>query len=87
MAARDYFDHDTPEGLGPSERAARQGYRGGVGENIAAGTSTAHSTVQMWLDSPGHCLNMMANDYQFLGVGYGFQNGSEFGHYWTQNFG
>ena len=87
MAQRNYFEHDTPEGLGPSDRAARAGWRDGVGENIAAGTATARETVQMWLESPGHCANMMGPRYRFLGVGYAYGDRSHYGHYWTQNFG
>ena len=37
MAARDYFSHASPEGLGPGDRTAAQGYPQWSGENIAMG--------------------------------------------------
>jgi uncharacterized protein YkwD len=88
MATRGYFDHKTPEGVGPMQRAQQAGYTGGfVGENIAAGHKTPQEVVQGWMDSPGHCVNMMEPRYRFLGVGYLVRQGDRFGTYWTQNFG
>jgi uncharacterized protein YkwD len=88
MARRDYFDHDTPEGVGPMQRAKSAGYPGGfVGENIAAGQRTPREVVKAWIDSPGHCLNIMEPRYVYLGVGYLFEQGDQFGDFWTQNFG
>jgi len=89
MAQRNYFDHTTPEGVEPSQRAAAAGYRSTfVGENIAAGQPTPASVVAAWVKSPGHCVNLMDPRYRFLGVGYFFEAGQDrFGHYWTQNFG
>jgi uncharacterized protein YkwD len=88
MARRGYFDHDTPEGRTMVDRIRAAGYRGGrMGENIAAGKGTAAETVQQWMDSPGHCENIMDRRYTAVGVGYAFQGGSRLGHYWTQDFG
>ena len=88
MATRDYFDHTSPEGKGPSNRAVEAGYQGSfVGENIAAGQPDPGRVVQAWLDSPGHCLNLMDPRYRVLGVGYFFEQNDNFGHFWTQNFG
>jgi uncharacterized protein YkwD len=87
MALRGYFDHRSPEGHGPMHRAQAAGFPGGfVGENIAAGHRTPREVVQGWMDSPGHCLNVMEPRYRFLGVGY-YLHSDRFGHYWTQNFG
>ena len=88
MANRGYFNHKTPEGVGPMQRAQQAGYNGGfVGENIAAGQKTPAEVVQAWMDSPGHCVNVMEPRYHFLGVGYVLHQGDKFGSYWTQNFG
>jgi uncharacterized protein YkwD len=88
MAVRDYFDHRSPEGHGPMQRAQAAGFEGGfVGENIAAGYRSPRDVVQGWMDSPGHCLNVMEPRYRFLWVGYFFEGGDKMGHYWTQNFG
>jgi uncharacterized protein YkwD len=86
MADRDFFDHDNPDGDGPSERMEEAGYDGrGWGENIAAGRSTAEDTMEQWMNSPGHCVNIMGENYTLIGVGY--YAGGEYGHLWTQTFG
>ena len=88
MSRRNYFDHETPEGVGPMQRAKRAGYPGGfVGENIAAGQRSPREVVQAWIDSPGHCLNIMEPRYRFLGVGYVHEQNDRYRDYWTQNFG
>jgi uncharacterized protein YkwD len=89
MAQRNYFEHSTPEGVTPAQRAKNAGYPSGfVGENIAAGQPTPASVVQAWVDSPGHCVNMMDPRYRVLGVGYFFEDGNDrYNHYWSQEFG
>lgn len=88
MARRDFFAHETPEGVRPVDRARSAGFPNDqVGENIAAGRSTAQGTVIQWLHSPGHCRNMMNADYTHLGVGHAYSPTSSTKHYWTQNFG
>jgi len=88
MARRDYFDHRSPEGTGPMQRAQAAGFQGGfVGENIAAGQRSPQDVVRDWVESPGHCVNLMNPRYRYLGVGYVYQEGDQYGHYWVQNFG
>lgn len=88
MATRNYFDHSTPEGVGPSERMKGAGYLGSYsGENIAAGNQTAESTMAQWMKSPGHCSNIMDKDFKYLGVGTFANPGAKYKFYWTQNFG
>ena len=84
MTSRGYFSHDTPEGLGPSDRIDRAGYscwKGshyGVAENIAIETSlgnldrTAAEAVQGWMNSPGHRTNLLGRQYDRTGVGVSF---------------
>lgn len=86
MAERDFFDHDNPDGNGPDDRMEAAGYDGrGWGENIAAGNSTAEETMEQWMNSPGHCRNIMNDDFTLIGVGY--YPGGEYRHLWTQTFG
>lgn len=89
MATTGNFSHESPGGdLGddPWERMASAGYSGsGVGENIAAGYGSASAVVQGWLDSDGHCANLMSSQARTIGVGY--YAGGSYGSYWTQNFG
>ncbi|NQU37139.1 MAG: CAP domain-containing protein [Actinobacteria bacterium] len=86
MATNNYFDHTNQQGQSPFDRMAAAGYSyWAAGENIAAGQPTPAAVVQAWLDSPGHCRNIMSADYTELGVGVA--TGGRYGIYWTQNFG
>jgi uncharacterized protein YkwD len=88
MAAHDYFDHTSPDGRTMTVRIRAAGYQGRtIGENIAAGSATAEGAVAQWVESPGHCANLMNREFRHLGVGYAYRPGTRFGHYWTQNFG
>ena len=55
-----------------------------AGENVAAGNDTAEETMAQWLNSAGHCDNIMSGAFSKLGVGYA--QGGPYGHYWTQAF-
>ncbi|MCA9713555.1 MAG: CAP domain-containing protein [Myxococcales bacterium] len=86
MVDNDYFDHTNLQGEGPGPRIEKAGYSWSTyGENIAAGNATAEATVQQWMESPGHCSNIMNPDFEDIGVGY--QPGGAFSHTWTQVFG
>lgn len=86
MAAHGYFTHDSRDGTSFSKRITQAGYRWNwVGENIAAGQRTPAEVVKAWLNSPGHCKNIMSSHFTQLGVGYA--TGGKYGTYWTQDFG
>jgi len=88
MAEQGYFEHESLDGRTPWDRMNDVGYHGSAyGENIAAGRAGAGATFDQWVNSPGHCTNMMDPDFTELGVGYFALNGSEYTHYWVQNFG
>ena len=88
MATRGFFDHDNPDGLDPFDRMALAGYEyQAAGENIAAGQTTPEEVVQGWMESPGHCSNIMDSDFTEIGVGYVQTSGAQYPHYWTQTFG
>ena len=84
MTGRGYFDHDNPEGLGPSERIGKAGYncwKGshyGVAENktIELVSSSldrmVDGAVQSWLNSPGHRTNLLGKQYDRTGIGASF---------------
>jgi uncharacterized protein YkwD len=86
MAARNFFDHDNPSGESPWDRIAQAEYGpySTAGENIAAGSPDAAGTMMQWLDSDGHCSNIMNPGFAEIGVGY--SPGGEYGHLWTQDF-
>lgn len=90
MAEQGYFDHVGLDGRSPFDRMADVGYQGfTMGENIAAGQTSPEEVVAGWMESDGHCANIMNASFNELGVGY-FSSpigASPYGHYWTQNFG
>ncbi|MEU1332899.1 sigma-70 family RNA polymerase sigma factor [Streptomyces sp. NPDC005865] len=85
MAARDYFDHTSPDGKGPGDRITAAGYRWSTyGENIARGQQSPASVMDSWMNSSGHRANILNCDFKEIGVG--IHNGSG-GPWWTQAFG
>jgi uncharacterized protein YkwD len=88
MAENDFFSHTNLQGQGPGWRLGQAGYNGnGWGENIAAGYGSPQQVVSGWLDSDGHCSNMLNPGFSQIGIGYAYGAGSSYGHYWTQAFG
>lgn len=86
MDTRSFFDHVNPSGEQPWDRMQQAGYNySSAGENIAGGNSTAEATMQQWMDSDGHCSNIMSPNFSEVGVGY--YPGGQWGYLWTQNFG
>jgi uncharacterized protein YkwD len=87
MAERNYFAHQTPDGITFDARIQAQGYAWSVaGENIAAGYATLEETIKGWIDSPNHCENLMNPDFKQVGMASFTRVGSKFGVYWTQDF-
>lgn len=75
MVERQFFAHETPEGLGPADRALNAGYptkQYSSGENLAWGTGLEASPVEIvdgWMHSPGHRQNILRNAFTQMGVG------------------
>ena len=87
MARHKYFEHEDLAGHSPAERVRAAGYRETlVGENIAYGPKSAEEVVRGWLDSPGHCENIMDVRFSEVGVAWASGSGSKPGLYWVQVF-
>lgn len=115
MAQREYFAHETPEGLTPSDRAAENGYAcqkivglliySGIAENIFQGhlfdsyytingeitsyewlteEEIAKTTVDGWMNSPGHRENILTEIFDREGIGVEITQDHKV--YVTQNF-
>lgn len=85
MAARDYFDHNSPDGKDPGDRITAAGYQWTTyGENIARGQQTAAQVMDGWMNSPGHRANILNCAFKEIGVGVHDASG---GPWWTQAFG
>ncbi|MEV8415138.1 CAP domain-containing protein [Streptomyces niveus] len=85
MAAKDYFDHNSPDGKDPGDRITAAGYRWTTyGENIARGQQTAAEVMKGWMNSPGHRANILNCAFKEIGIGVHDASG---GPWWTQAFG
>jgi uncharacterized protein YkwD len=86
MAEHNYFEHEDLAGHTPADRVRAVGYREKlVGENIAFGPRTADEVVQGWLDSPGHCENIMDPRFAQMGIAYAAGH-TKRGLFWVQLF-
>lgn len=80
MFDHNYFNHQGTDGSRVGDRTSRAGYSWRVvGENIARGQRTVDEVVSDWLESPGHCRNLMDPRFSEMGA-------AEQGEYWTQVF-
>lgn len=95
MAKYDFFAHDTvrssyyPVGSRPWDRMAVDGYDYNTyrGENLAVGYETAEEAFEAWRNSPSHNAAMLDGNYKVVGISRLITPGSEWGSYWTTDFG
>ncbi len=81
MFDKDYFSHTSLNGDRFSDRIKQEAYSYSlVGENIANGHTSEENVMNGWLNSQGHCANIMNPNFTEMGVG-------RVGNYWTQDFG
>ena len=81
MYRKKYFAHIAPDGSNGGKRIERVGYKWmAFGENIAAGYRNEKEVVRGWVESPGHCKNIMSKLFKEMGV-------ARYGNYWAQEFG
>jgi len=80
MADTKQMRHEGSDGTSAGDRITREGYAWWAwGENVAWGYTSVTSVMQGWLNSPGHCSNIMNANFTQLGAA-GVDN------YWTQVF-
>ncbi|WP_188708647.1 CAP domain-containing protein [Polaromonas eurypsychrophila] len=88
MAQHSYFNHTARDGSTVDVRVTRAGYRWrSIGENLAAGQATPELAVQSWLNSPGHCANIMSPAFVEMGSAFVVNTKSKSGIYWVQVLG
>ena len=87
MATNDFFEHEGSGGSTFDQRILQAGYPTPRSENIAAGYTTVAAVMAGWMGSAGHQANILDNTARHVGVGWAFDSGSEYGTYWTTNFG
>jgi uncharacterized protein YkwD/chitodextrinase len=98
MATKNYVNHTDSLGRSTGARLAAFQYPYGTwGENILGGYTTAQNAFDGWLnacdpDATGHCTyahrqNMLNGDFRVIGIGRAFGAASNYGWYWTTDFG
>ena len=69
MARLDRMSHRDSQNRGLAERLRAQGYRFGVAvENLGVGYASLDDVVDAWLESEGHCENVMNAAVREFGV-------------------
>jgi uncharacterized protein YkwD len=77
MATNDKLSHIGSDGSMLDDRLARYGYVwSDYAENVLKGVETEEAAIQLWLESPAHCENIMRPGVKQMGVGIS-------GAYWT----
>ncbi|KAL3665509.1 hypothetical protein V7S43_009544 [Phytophthora oleae] len=88
MAKNNYMAHDGADGSTMSQRITEAGYEwDSVAENVAAGQEEVQSVMESWMQSAGHRENIMSADYTMFGAAFSYNKDSQYGIYWTQDFG
>lgn len=89
MADNDLEDHTGSDGSTADQRITEAGYEWGAwGEIIGWGFGgDTSSMVDWWMNSPNHRPSILSSVFADFGVGYAINADSEWGHYWTVNFG
>ena len=81
MAQRNQLTHNSKNGDDLGKRLSKAGYRWRTyAENVAMGYPDERTVLQGWINSSGHCANIMNPNVKEMGV-------VRKGTYWTQIFG
>lgn len=87
MANGGFMSHTGSDGSQPSERVSATGYDWRTtGENVAAGQKDIDAVMTAWLNSAGHCKNIMSANYTQMGAASVSNPDTRYGIYWTQVF-
>ena len=87
MADNNFFSHTGSDGSSIGTRLTNAGYNWrAAGENIAAGQSSVSEVMVAWLESPGHCENIMNSNFREVGAAMVENGNADYQRYWTQNF-
>lgn len=88
MAKNNYFSHTSQDGRTFDQRITATGYIfSTAGENIAAGQTSVQNVMTSWINSPGHCQNLMNPTYRDIGVACVRNDAATYRVYWTMDLG
>jgi uncharacterized protein YkwD len=69
MKSTDTLSHTGSANSSIGQRVSDAGYVWStVGENIASGYETLADVLQGWVESPGHCANLMSPNFSDVGI-------------------
>jgi hypothetical protein len=69
MFAKNYWAHNSPDGLTPWYFISGAGYQySAAGENLAEGFDTSDGVMTGWMNSPGHRANILNSLYKDVGI-------------------
>ncbi|RBW41666.1 CAP domain-containing protein [Psychromonas sp. B3M02] len=87
MANYNFFSHTGLDDSTVGTRVTAQGYEWSyVSENIAAGQTSVQDAVDGWMESEGHCINIMSENAQEMGLACAVNSDADYQYYWTQVF-
>lgn len=87
MVRNNFFAHTGSNGSTAGDRVSATNYRwSSVRENLAAGQRDVQEVLAGLLNSPGHCVNIMAREVIHFGFGFTENNDADYRRYWTQVF-
>lgn len=87
MANRNFFSHENPDGKRVDSRLTDGGIEWrACAENIVAGYYDPYAIANGWYNSQSHRKNILNKNYKYLGVGYAYNESSDYRYYGTQNF-
>lgn len=68
MEKNNFFNHNSSDGKTAGDRIKAEGYPWATyAENIARGYTTEDSLIEGWLNSEGHCKNIMKAEVREMG--------------------
>jgi uncharacterized protein YkwD len=73
MASLRITGHHIPQAPYPHlrDRVSAAGYKwASIGENLAAGQTSAEEAVESWMESPSHRRNLLSGDFTEIGTGF-----------------
>lgn len=84
MASKNFLSHTGSDGSTVVERATEADYDyQALAENIAGGQQTSTAVVNDWLNSSGHCANIMNPRLKEIGAACVKDPHSDYETYWT----
>lgn len=84
MASSNFLSHTGSDGSSVVERATDSNYEYRLlAENIAGGQQTSTSVVNDWLNSQGHCANIMNPGINEIGAACVRDPSTDYETYWT----